>query len=195
MKRLAGLEDVGVKRVADGGFASWLTILAHYCSLARINSGGAELCRNVPQIQQNWGICNQQRSTVGYRRNVEVAVVSCRSVLDVGKERKFEKGAEKVEQPAASNQQQHRRWSRVTRTAGWDWRGGKGGGEFGAMRESPGDLEGASGPVPESRKRPCSRFLGAWLGPFKSRGSRVKICWSEFSDQNYAGNRARRRME
>jgi len=54
VKRLAGLEDVGVKRVADGGFASWLTILAHYCSLARINSGEAEQCRNVPQIQQNW---------------------------------------------------------------------------------------------------------------------------------------------
>lgn len=81
MKRLAGLEDVGVKRVADGGFASWLTILAHYCSLARIDSGGggAELRRikfaDSAELRNHF---NNARLS-GNRRNVEIVLV-CRSV-------------------------------------------------------------------------------------------------------------------
>jgi len=82
------------------------------------------------------------------------------------------KDADEVEQPAASSQQGV--WSRVTRTAGWDWRGGKGGGEFGAMRETLKE-RGSEWAGARKSKRPCSRFLG--LAPQESR---FKICWCEF---------------
>jgi len=121
----------------------------------------------------------QQRSTVGYRRNVEVevAVVGRRQVLDVGKERKFEgcrRGRAASSQQPATSSSSTGVWSRVTRTAGWDWRGGKGGGEFGAMRETLKE-RGSEWAGARKSKRPCSRFLG--LAPQESR---FKICWCEF---------------